>query len=57
MFNHVRSLLLFALYQCCLFAGILLMPVAVLASRVGVRFPYHRVVARVGGAYDRAKNH
>jgi hypothetical protein len=56
MFRHLRSLLLFALYQCCLLAGILLLPVGVVASRVGVPFPYHRVVARAEEAYDRATN-
>ena len=55
MFRHVRSLLLFALYQCCLLAGILLLPVAVVANRVGLPFPFHRIVGRVGAAYDRAK--
>jgi hypothetical protein len=56
MLRHLRSLLLFALYQCCLLAGILLLPVGVVASRVGVPFPYHRVVARAEEAYDRATN-
>lgn len=55
MIHRPRSLLLFALYQLCLFAGILLLPVGMLASRVGLPFPFHRVVTRVGTAYDHAR--
>ncbi|WP_199268404.1 hypothetical protein [Halomarina oriensis] len=55
MIHRFRSLLLFALYQLCLLTGILLMPVAMVASRVGLPFPFHRVVARVSAAYDRTR--
>lgn len=56
MIHRFRSLLLFALYQLCLFAGILLLPVGMLASRAGLPFPFHRVVTRVATAYDHARS-
>jgi hypothetical protein len=45
---------LFVLYQLSLLAGILLFPLAVLTRRLGVELPVHRVVSRLGSAYDRA---
>jgi hypothetical protein len=44
----------FALYQLSLVLGIALMPFALAARRVGVPVPVHRVVTRLGSAYDRA---
>ncbi|WP_254534682.1 hypothetical protein [Halomarina litorea] len=53
MFPRLRSLLLLALYQSCLFVGILLLPVALVARRVGIPFPFHRVVRRLADATER----
>jgi len=44
---------LLALYQFTLAVGILLMPLALVTSRFGVRFPVNRVVRRLGQAYER----
>ncbi len=44
----------FALYQFSLVLGIALMPFALVARRAGVPLPVHRVVARLGSAYDHA---
>jgi len=54
MLAQLRSFVLLALYQTTLLLGILLLPVALLARRVGVPFPFHRLVRRLGAAYDRA---
>ncbi|MFB6297180.1 MAG: hypothetical protein ABEH56_01525 [Salinirussus sp.] len=43
--------ILFALYQLSLFAGIALLPVAVVARQAGLELPVHRVVSRLGEAY------
>ncbi|WP_181687189.1 hypothetical protein [Halorhabdus salina] len=45
---------LFVLYQLTLLVGILLLPIALLARRVGFNLPVDRLVTRVGNAYDRA---
>lgn len=44
----------FVLYQLSLMLGIVLLPVALAAERVGFRLPIGRVVDRLGEAYDRA---
>ncbi|WP_195837627.1 hypothetical protein [Halorhabdus sp. CBA1104] len=44
---------LFVLYQLTLLVGILLLPVALLARRVGFTLPLDRLVTRLGNAYDR----
>lgn len=46
-----RAMLL-ALYQLTLLAGIALMPVALMTERLGFRLPIHRVVRRLGDAYE-----
>ena len=46
---------LFALYQLSLFAGIFLLPVALVARKLGVPIPAHRVVVRLNEAYERAR--
>lgn len=43
---------LFALYQLTLLAGIALMPLALVARQVGLPLPVHRLVTRLGDAYD-----
>lgn len=45
----------FVLYQLSLLAGIVLLPVALLASRVGLTLPVHRVIDRIGAAYEHTK--
>ena len=43
---------LLALYQFTVALGILMMPIALLARRAGVRLPVGRIVAAVGTAYE-----
>ncbi len=52
MFAPLRRATLFALYQLSILAGILLLPVAIMARRVGVPFPMHRVMEVLANAYD-----
>ncbi|WP_089883512.1 hypothetical protein [Halogeometricum limi] len=52
MFNAISRTVTFALYQLTLALGILLMPVALLARRVGVRLPVDRMVDAAASAYD-----
>jgi len=42
----------FALYQLTLFAGILLMPLALVMRKAGVTLPVHRAVDRVNETYE-----
>lgn len=42
---------LFALYQLSLLVGVLLLPVALAARRLGVTLPLGRLVERLGDAY------
>ena len=44
----------FALYQFSLLLGIVLLPVALVTRRVGVTLPIHRVIDRLGAAYEAA---
>lgn len=55
MASTIHRATLFALYQTSLLAGILLLPLALLARRLGVRLPAGRVVRRLGEAYDDAR--
>lgn len=43
---------LFALYQLTIIAGIVLMPIALLARRGGITLPVGRLVAGLGRAYE-----
>lgn len=45
---------LFALYQLTLLAGIVLLPLALLAGRAGIRLPIGRAVEALGEAYEDA---
>jgi hypothetical protein len=45
----------FTVYQATLVAGIVLMPLALLAGRLGVSVPLGDVVAATGQAYENAK--
>ena len=49
---RLRRASLFALYQTSIALGIALLPVALLARRVGVRLPVGRLIERVGAAYQ-----
>ncbi|CCQ34627.1 hypothetical protein HTIA_2520 [Halorhabdus tiamatea SARL4B] len=41
------------MYQVTLLVGIMLLPVALVARRIGVGFPYHRFLGSLKDAYDR----
>ena len=52
MFEPLQRATLFALYQMSVLAGIVLLPVALAARRVGVPFPMHRVTSALQHAYE-----
>ncbi|RRJ30345.1 hypothetical protein [Halocatena pleomorpha] len=52
MFERLRSKVLFALYQVLIVAGILLLPVGMLAQAVGIPFPFHRALGRVAPSHE-----
>ena len=52
MISRVKHATLFALYQLCIMVGILAMPLALVTHRVGYALPLHRLLARVGDAYE-----
>lgn len=54
MIASMRRASLFALYQSTIAVGIALLPVALVARQIGVPLPLHRVVRRLGRAYDRS---
>ncbi|SEO59560.1 hypothetical protein SAMN05216388_101531 [Halorientalis persicus] len=56
METRLHSGLLFVLYQLSLMVGIALMPVAFVTSRLGVTLPVHRMVDRLGAAYDQSSD-
>lgn len=56
MRTSLQRATVFVLYQLSLLAGIVMLPVALLARRVGVTLPIHRVVDRFGSAYERTKS-
>lgn len=55
MYDAVRRAGLLAMYQTTVALGILLMPVALLVRRAGLRLPIDRVVDALGTAYDEAR--
>ncbi|MCO8244118.1 MULTISPECIES: hypothetical protein [unclassified Haladaptatus] len=55
MFAPIRRATLFALYQMSVFAGICLLPVALVARRAGVPFPMHRIMASLEKTYENTK--
>ncbi|WP_255191169.1 hypothetical protein [Natronobeatus ordinarius] len=55
MKSRVHHATLFALYQLCIVLGILAMPVAIVARQAGVTLPIHRLLVRVGEAYENAQ--
>lgn len=54
MASRPYTAVLFVLYQLSLLAGILLFPLAVLTRQFGFELPIHRVVSRLGSAYEQA---
>lgn len=55
MRSTLNRAIVFALYQLTLFAGILLMPLALVVRKAGFTLPVHRAVSRVNDAYDSAE--
>lgn len=51
---RLRRTSLFALYQTSIVLGIALLPVALLARRVGVQLPVGELIDRLGTAYETA---
>jgi hypothetical protein len=52
--NRLYRASLLALYQLSIFVGILLLPLALGARRLGIPLPIHRVIDRLGTAVDSA---
>ncbi len=51
---RLYSAALLALYQLTLLLGIVLLPVAMVTERLGLRLPVDRLVTELGSAYERA---
>jgi hypothetical protein len=51
---RLYSAAVLALYQLTLLLGIVLLPVAMVTERLGLRLPIDRVVTELGSAYERA---
>ncbi len=47
---------LLGLYQLSLITGIVLLPFALATRRLGLPLPVHRLVTRLGSAYERAQS-
>ena len=54
MESRLYQFSVFALYQLSLLLGIFLLPVALVAQKLGVPFPVHRVIIRLKEAYQHA---
>lgn len=54
MIDRAHRATLFALYQLSIALGILLLPIALAANRVGLRLPLHRLVEGLGSRYEAA---
>lgn len=52
--ERIHRATLFALYQLTLVAGIALLPLALVTSRLGFRLPVDRVVTKTKEAYEQA---
>ncbi len=46
---------LFALYQSCVVLGILLLPIALAANRVGITLPIGQLIKRLDSAYEQVE--
>jgi len=56
MIESVTRLTVFALYQLTVVVGILLLPVALVARRLGINLPVGDLIDRLDSAYDRTVN-
>jgi len=56
MIESVTRLTVFALYQFTVLLGILLLPVALAARRLGIQLPVGELIERLDSAYDRTAN-
>ena len=54
METHLQRVGLAVVYQVTLLVGIMLLPLALVARRIGVAVPYHRFLGSLKDAYDRA---
>lgn len=52
MRSTLNRAIVFALYQLTLFAGIMLLPFALVMRKAGITLPVHRAVNRVGETYE-----
>lgn len=53
MLARLSRLVLFGAYQLSIAIGIVLLPVALVARRLGIPIPMHRAIAALGAAYER----
>jgi len=56
MIESATRLTVFALYQLTVVFGILLLPVALAARRLGIKLPVDDVIEQLDSAYDRTAN-
>ncbi|MDG5776055.1 hypothetical protein VB773_14760 [Haloarculaceae archaeon H-GB2-1] len=56
MESYLSRAALFALYQFSLLVGIVMLPIALATQRFGVALPVHRLVSRLGDAYDETRS-
>jgi hypothetical protein len=56
MIEMASRLTVFALYQITVLFGILLVPVALAARRLGIQLPIGNLIERLDTAYDRTAN-
>jgi len=56
MIETVSRLTVFALYQLTVVFGILLLPVALVARRLGISLPIGELIDRLESAYDQTAN-
>ncbi|MFB6081373.1 MAG: hypothetical protein ABEJ67_00995 [Halanaeroarchaeum sp.] len=52
MIDRLTTAAAFTAYQTTVALGITLLPVALLANRLGVRLPVHRLIERTESAYE-----
>lgn len=55
MIDALQRTTLFALYQLSIAIGIALLPLAILARQGGITIPVHRLVHRLGHAYEQTR--
>lgn len=54
MYARTKAATVFALYQLTVVAGLLLLPVAVIARQAGVPIPFDRALRRLATAHEEA---